>query len=163
MEPTCEHISLYCACGHLRKAARVTSLLFDEAFRDVGLTNAQCSLLINISRFEPLSVTELAARMHMDQTTVTRNIKILEKNGLVESLKDDGDARKKLVSLTPLGTRRLDAAKPGWQRAQTFIEEKLGPERFAAFLEAMHLLTQLRDEPECSGGTPSCAPCGEKE
>ena len=163
MEPTCEYMSECCACGHLRKAARVTSLLFDEAFRDVGLTNAQCSLLINISRFEPVSVTELAARMHMDQTTVTRNIKILEKNRLVESFKDAGDARKKLVTLTPLGKSRLDSAKPGWQRAQTFIEEKLGPERFAEFLETMHLLTELRDEPDSSGDTSSCAPCGPKE
>ena len=132
-----------CAFGHLRKATRVTTQLFDDAYRASGLRSAQCSLLLNLSLAGSISVSELGELLRMDQTTVTRNLKLLEEQGYVRSVREDGDARRKSVSITPLGAEKLEAAMPGWEQAQTRIERELGPERFNEFLRTLQLIENI--------------------
>ena len=132
-----------CAFASLRKATRVATQFFDDAYRSSGLRSTQCSLLLNVSLAGSISISELGGLLRMDQTTVTRNIKLLEDRGYISSMREDGDARRKTVSITQLGAQKLDAALPNWERAQARIEQELGAERFQEFLRTLRLIEDI--------------------
>ena len=78
-----------CLCLHLQRAARAVARRFDAALRPLGLTNGQFSLLMSLNRPEPPSIGSVSALLAMDRTTLTANLKPLERRGLL-----DGDGRR---------------------------------------------------------------------
>jgi DNA-binding MarR family transcriptional regulator len=80
-----------------------------------------------------LTINELAERMVMDRTTLSRNLKPLVRSGLLE-MKPGEDGRTRLVRLTPAGEQALEEAYPLWQRAQQQTVSALGEERYEALL-----------------------------
>ena len=72
-----------CLCLHLQRASRAVGRQFDEAFRPLGLTSGQFSLLMSLNRPEPPTIGNVAALLAMDRTTLTANLKPLERRGLV--------------------------------------------------------------------------------
>ena len=73
-----------CLCLHAQRAARALARRFDEALRPAGLTNGQFSLLMSLNRPEPPTSGSVAALLAMDRTTLTANLKPLERRRLVE-------------------------------------------------------------------------------
>ena len=73
-----------CLCLHLQRAARAVARRFDEALRPLGLTSGQFSLLMSLNRPEPPTIGRVAGVLAMDRTTLTANLKPLERRGLVE-------------------------------------------------------------------------------
>ena len=73
-----------CLCLHAQRAARALARRFDEALRPAGLTNGQFSLLMSLNRPEPPHLGSVAALLAMDRTTLTANLKPLERRRLVE-------------------------------------------------------------------------------
>ena len=73
------HVRDHCLCLATRRAARTISRRFDEAFRRLGLTSGQFSLLMSLNRPEPPSMGSVAALLAMDRTTLTANLKPLER------------------------------------------------------------------------------------
>ena len=134
-----------CAFAHLRKATRVTTQLFDNAYRSSGLSSAQCPLLLNVLLAGSISVSELGELLRMDQTTVTRNIRLLEDRGDILSLRQDGDARRKAITITERGAAKLETALSNWEQAQARIEQALGPERFRELLHSLQLIEKLME------------------
>lgn len=132
-----------CACGNLRRTTRVITQFFDKFLQPSGLRSTQFSLLFNISLHENIAVGELGAVLLMDQTTVTRNIEILRKHGYINITKEDHDARKKSISITESGIKKLAEATPLWEQAQSQIEQGLGYERFSEFLKTLKDIAQL--------------------
>ena len=92
-----------CLCLHLQRAARAVARRFDDALRPLGLTNGQFSLLMSLNRPEPPTIGSVAALLAMDRTTLTANLKPLERRGLVEVAVDQADRRSRRLSLTPAG------------------------------------------------------------
>src|SRR6478736_500025 len=82
-----------CLCLHLQRAARAVARRFDAALRPLGLTNGQFSLLMSLNRPEPASLGSVAALLAMDRTTLTANLKPLERRGLVAVRSNDADKR----------------------------------------------------------------------
>jgi DNA-binding MarR family transcriptional regulator len=119
-----------CACSQIRKTARAMSALYDGFLASAGLTVTQYAILVNISRRkqEGISRTALASHLGMDRTTLTRNLRPLERDGLVEPLPSD-DRRTSLLKLTPSGTRRLAKAYRQWEQVQTEFQQKFGVTR----------------------------------
>ena len=109
----------------LRKATRRVSAIYDEALQPAGINIGQFSLLRNIARRAPVSLTELGAVMELDRSTIGRNTKILERMGLVETLAGK-DSREALLALTEAGKKVLETAMPLWETAQHTISAKLG-------------------------------------
>src|SRR5438067_1685132 len=105
-----------CLCLHLQRAARAVARRFDEALRPLGLTSGQFSLLMSLNRAEPPTIGRVAAVLAMDRTTLTANLKPLERRGLVEIRIDVADRRSRRLALTPAGRALLTAALPAWQR-----------------------------------------------
>jgi len=113
--------------------------LYDEMLAPAGVNLAQYSLMRNIASCGPVSLTELAARVELDRSTVGRNVKVLEKMGLVAAA-PGADQREQALSLTERGASTLKQATPLWQAAQDRVEALLGPdgtERLEALLQAL--------------------------
>ena len=130
-----------CLCLHLQRAARAVARRFDAVFRPLGLTNGQFSLMMSLNRPEPPSIGEVAALLAMDRTTLTANLKPLERRGLVTVSVDDADKRSRRLTLTPAGRVLLIAAVPVWEKEHAAIEGLLPqahPDRLRADLRSLY-------------------------
>lgn len=125
-----------CYCILLRKASRRLSALYDEALAPFGINVGQFSQMRSIKRRQPVSLTDLAAIMDLDRSTVGRNTKVLQRMGLVAAGSGE-DQREALLELTEKGRELLEAALPVWEGVQASLDEKLGEARSA---ELQHLL-----------------------
>jgi DNA-binding MarR family transcriptional regulator len=114
-----------CICTHLRRAARGVSRHYDEALAGFGINVAQFSLLRHLQRLDRPSITTLAEAMGLERSTLGRNLRVLEAEGLV-ALADGDDQRNRVVLLTGAGETRLQAAHPAWEQAQLSLVEQLG-------------------------------------
>ena len=129
-----------CLCLHVQRAARALVRRFDEALRPIGLTSGQFSLLMSLNRPEPAGVAQVAALLAMDRTTLTANLKPLERRGYVRVLTGAADRRRRELVLTAAGRAALAAAVPVWQRTHSAVEGLLGetgPDRLRADLLAL--------------------------
>jgi DNA-binding MarR family transcriptional regulator len=115
-----------CLCLHLQRAARAIARRFDEALRPYGLTNGQFSLLIALNRPHPPRIGEIASLLAMDRTTLTANLKPLERRGLVEVVADAEDRRGRRIKLNENGRHLLACALPAWRETHTEIEKLMG-------------------------------------
>jgi DNA-binding MarR family transcriptional regulator len=114
-----------CLCLHLQRAARVVARRFDDALRPVGITQGQFSLLMSLNRPEPPGIGSVADLLAMDRTTLTANLKPLERRGLLTVSVDESDRRGRRLALTAEGRALLTAAVPIWKRTHAALERKL--------------------------------------
>jgi DNA-binding MarR family transcriptional regulator len=114
-----------CLCLHLQRAARAVARRFDAALRPLGLTSGQFSLLMSLNRHEPASIGSVSALLAMDRTTLTANLKPLERRGLVEVTIDEADKRARRLTLTAAGRILLIAAVPIWRQTHAAIDNLL--------------------------------------
>ena len=119
------HVRDTCLCLHVQRAARAVARRFDEALRPLGLTNGQFSLMMSLNRPEAPSIGEVSALLAVDRTTLTANLKPLERRGLVKVTVDNADKRSRRLALTPAGRALLIAAVPVWKRAHRATERLL--------------------------------------
>jgi len=104
-----------CLCLHVQRAARAMARHFDEALRPVALTNGQFSLLMSLNRPKPPGMGEVAALLAMDRTTLTANLKPLERRDLLTVSVDESDRRSRRLALTAAGRALLAKAMPIWR------------------------------------------------
>lgn len=114
-----------CLCLHTQRAARALARRFDEAFRGLSLTSGQFSLLMSLNRPKPPSIGAVASLLAMDRTTLTANLKPLERRGLVRVDVDPADRRGRLLVLTDDGRALLAQATPIWTRVHAEVEAGL--------------------------------------
>jgi DNA-binding MarR family transcriptional regulator len=114
-----------CLCLHTRRAARALSRRFDDAFRPLGLTNGQFSLMAGLNLPEPRPMQPVARLLGMDRTSLTAMLKPLEARGLVSIDVDPDDARSRRIGLTRRGRQLLARALPIWQRTHAHLEREL--------------------------------------
>lgn len=111
-----------CLCLHAQRAARALARRFDEAFRPLGLTNGQFSLLASLNRPQPPVMGAVANLLAMDRTTLTAALKSLTRRGLVEVRADQADRRSRRLVLTPAGKVLLASAYPIWKAEHAALE-----------------------------------------
>ena len=114
-----------CLCLHMQRAARVVARRFDELFRPLGITQGQFSLLMSLNRPEPPTLGSVADLLAMDRTTLTANLKPLERRGLVRIKVDQDDRRSRRLALTADGRALLAEATPIWKRHHAALERQL--------------------------------------
>jgi DNA-binding MarR family transcriptional regulator len=115
-----------CLCLHVQRAARALARRFDDAFRPLGLTNGQFSLMMSLNRPTPPGMTSVAALLAMDRTTLTAALKPLRRRGLLDIAADPADRRSRLMWLTPKGKRLLARGVPIWKSTHLAVEDLLG-------------------------------------
>ena len=129
-----------CLCLHVQRAARALARRFDDAFRPLGLTNGQFSLMMSLNRPEPPGMAAVASLLAMDRTTLTAALQPLQRRALVRIEADRADRRARLMRLTPKGRRLLARAVPVWKSTHLAIEGLLcdrEPDRFRNNLRAL--------------------------
>lgn len=129
-------VAATCACVNIRKASRVVTQLYDEALQPSGLLANQFTLLVALSLVDSATMTRLAQDLVMDRTTLTRNVKPLEKQGLI-SITPGEDQRTRMLSLTDAGRTTLAKALPLWEQVQTRVVGELGQERWQLLLAGL--------------------------
>jgi DNA-binding MarR family transcriptional regulator len=130
-----------CLCLHLQRAARALARRFDDAFRPLGLTSGQYSLMMSLNRPEPPSIGSVAALLAMDRTTLTAALKPLQRRALVLVMVDPDDRRSRRLKLTPAGRALLARAVPVWRRTHAEIERLLAPAGAERLRRDLHALT----------------------
>lgn len=134
-----------CTCDRLRKLARRLTQRYDAYLAPTGLRLTQYSLLAHLMRGGPATMSALAARLEMDRTTLTRNLKPLVDAGLV-ALDAGRDARERVVTISDRGQTVWRAAREQWRRAQEDVIQVLGVEQVTALHGALDgSLETLRD------------------
>ena len=129
-----------CLCLHLQRAARAVARRFDAALRPLGLTSGQFSLLMSLNRPQAASIGDVSSLLAMDRTTLTANLKPLERRGLLTVTADDADKRMRRLTLTPPGRALLGTAVPVWRRTHAEIARLVtgsSPDRLRANLRAL--------------------------
>ena len=127
-----------CLCLHVHRAARALARRFDDVLRPLGLTNGQFSLLMSLNRPQPPSIGSVASLLAMDRTTLTANLKPLERRGLLKVMVDQEDRRSRRLALTDAGRALLTKAYPVWR------EEHAATERHLAVFKADDLRLALQ-------------------
>ncbi len=128
-----------CAVMNFRQVTRVVTAHFDEALRPTGLRATQLNLLVLIEGAFAVTVTDLAAILAMDRTTLTRNLKLLRARGFVQADR---------IALTSKGRKAAAAALPLWEAAQAGIVAGLSERRWVALLgELAATRAVVRDRP----------------
>jgi DNA-binding MarR family transcriptional regulator len=122
-----------CLCFNLRRAARLATRAYDEALAPAGLTSAQFSALAVLVKAGPLTTSSFSKAMETERTTSTRNLALMEREGLVKRKTGD-DKRVRLIDITTRGRRRFEAATPLWRAAQKSLAAKLGEANAAGVL-----------------------------
>jgi DNA-binding MarR family transcriptional regulator len=129
-----------CLCLHVQRASRALARRFDDAFRPLGLTNGQFSLLMSLNRPEPAGMAAVAAVLAMDQTTLTAALKPLKRRGLLRIAISPLDRRARLITLTAKGRRLMARGVPIWKSTHVRVEKLLhdwDPDNFRRTLRAL--------------------------
>lgn len=120
------HVRDHCLCLAAQRAARALARRFDEALKPAGITSGQFSLMMSLNRPEPPTIGSVASLLAMDRTTLTANLKPLERRGLVALSADEKDRRSRRIRLTTAGMKTLSAALPIWVATHAEIDSVLG-------------------------------------
>lgn len=119
----------YCASFNFRRTARAVTRLYDLALQESGIRSTQFAILVAIAKEQPVSIGGLGEILVIDGTTLTRSLRLLKKEGLVE-ISDRGAKRQKLLTLTPKGEQALERSLPAWQAAQARFVQTIGAEHW---------------------------------
>lgn len=114
-----------CYCLAARKRARAITKIFEAGLRPHGLRATQFSILAVLVLKGPTRVGEMGEVLGLDRTSVTRTVSIMERNGWV-AFGETGDARERLLRVTPSGRQKLDDAYPAWKKAQDRVGREFG-------------------------------------
>ncbi len=128
-----------CTCGELRKAARAITLLYDNTFKSSGLLSTQFGVLQVLCEIDSIQITDLAGKLGMDRTTLTRNLSVLERDGFIK-ISQGIDHRTRIVTATQKGHVAVSKTILIWSEIQCKVKKKLGEN---SWRELMHNLTGL--------------------
>lgn len=131
-----------CACFNVRKAARVITQTFDEIMQPSGVRATQFTILVMIASSDAATLSELADKLVMDRTTLTRNLRPLQKQGLIKDV-TGADRRTRSINLTSKGFKVVLEALPLWKKAQARITRYLGVQRFGGLLSELRSFERL--------------------
>lgn len=139
MSMLAEPVESPCVCATLRMTTRAVARLYDQELAPHVLRTTQYSILARLEVEGPLSIGHLAARLAMDRTTLSREAAPLVRAALVEQNAGE-DRRRRVLTLSPEGRARLEAARPAWRKAQRRVRAELGYDRVDELLGELRAL-----------------------
>ncbi|MCF8033634.1 MAG: MarR family winged helix-turn-helix transcriptional regulator [Desulfarculaceae bacterium] len=135
----CLSVARSCAAYNLRRASRLVTQAFDQALKPSGLKITQFSLLVAFLLSPESNLAQLAKGLGMDRTTLSRNLRLLEDNGLVRTTPGE-DRREQKVEITSQGKTAVLQAMPLWHKAQDRVVGILGEEKWAAMAKDLRIM-----------------------
>lgn len=134
-------------CFNFRKATRAITQFFDRHLEPADIRATQFTLLLTLTAASGKTLTEMAEGLVMDRTTLTRNLKPLEKSGLITTMKLT-DRRTKGYVLTEKGRAAIEKGVPLWRKAQEHIVGQFGADRYTRLLEELNMVRSLANTPK---------------
>jgi len=131
-----------CTCANLRMATRTVTQAFDAALAPAGVKATQFTLMATLNKLGEAPLTQLAERLVMDRTTLTRNLKPLIDRGFIDTASGD-DRRVRNLKLSKQGTKVLTKALPLWQKVQKRVIAGLGHERWQTLLDDLAIAVSV--------------------
>src|SRR5205807_9024867 len=114
-----------CLAARVRLIGRAITEVYDRALDGHGLSVAQVNLLAALGKFGPCTPTNLGDALHLERSTVSRNLSLLMKHGWIEPTSSDAKGVRE-VALTRAGRKKIDSAMPDWRHAQDQAAQLLG-------------------------------------
>ena len=127
-----------CICNNLRRTARLVSNYYDTLLEPAGLRVSQATVLVVLYLADGQTINEMAEKLELDRTTLTRNLRPLAQQGLL-TVAPGSDQRTRVVTLTPKGKAALLGVLPLWEPTQSYMVKGIGEANAAL------LLTQLAE------------------
>ena len=137
----CAEVRATCASSGLRRAAREMTQRYERALAPSGIKATQFPILVALGAGDPVPIVPLAERLGLDRTTLTRNLRILERRGLVAVSAAEHDARIRLARVTDEGLRVLAHALELWRAEQHEVTEAFGQDRLRELFGELSELT----------------------
>jgi len=128
-----------CVNFNLRKAMRAVSQHYDQVMAPSGIRATQFTILTVLSRAGDITMTELADFLVMDRTTLTRNLKPLEKESYLKVLPGLQDRRSRRIEISNAGRKAQKRAMPYWQKAQNQIVNFMGKAKSKQFINDLRV------------------------
>jgi DNA-binding MarR family transcriptional regulator len=122
-----------CVGFNLRRVARVVTNFFDAEMRRHGIRSTQGSILAALDTIGSTNMADLSEVLGMERTTLLRNLRPLQRDGLVD-LEGGGHGGRVELSLTAKGRKQIEKFAPAWESAQRTAVEVLGEQRWSAIL-----------------------------
>ncbi len=123
-EPIADMIADECLAVRIRLLNRAITAIYDEALRPLGVTVGQLNVLVAVAKLGPISPRDLARRLSMEKSTLSRNAELMRSHGWIEV--ESGDSPRRLLRTRPKGLRLLEKAVPLWKDAQARTKAMLG-------------------------------------
>jgi len=145
-----------CAAYQFRRTSRAVARLYDAALAPSGIRSTQFAILTAIAKLEPVPISRVAEILVIDLTTMTRSLKLLQKEGLIQ-IAPRGLRRQRLLTLTLQAEKALAAAVPLWREMQARFLAELGKkwqgfrdelEHAAAVAISLEAADSARDKPK---------------
>jgi DNA-binding MarR family transcriptional regulator len=121
-------VRMPCYCATLRQAARALTALYDERIKSSGIRATQFTILQALTFKPGARITDMEQWLAIDQTTLTRNLALLERRRLIEVI-ERPTGREKCWGLTRAGRAKFTEAKSLWEAAQAEVEQRFGAQR----------------------------------
>lgn len=143
----CRLIADDCTCAHIRKASRLVTQYYDAVLAPAGVTSTQLTILVTTFLCKSHSIKDIAESLGMNRTSLTRTLKPMLDQGLVEqdSAIDGlmGDRRIKRIVITDHGKRILRLATPLWECAQEELVAKIGESDWQELIDKLAVVSQV--------------------
>lgn len=133
-----------CTCGELRRAARAVTLLYDKAFESSGLLSTQLGALHTIYNSASITISKLAGELDMDRTTLTRNLSVLERQGLI-NISSGKDHRTRIITITSKGTNSIANAIPLWNEIQRKVKQEMGEKAWHELIQSLSQFMKIAE------------------
>jgi len=133
-----------CPAFNIRAASRIITQLFDEILKPSGLQITQFAVLVGVFILDSPSISKLARGLVMDRTTLTRNLKPLEKEGLIKITSGE-DKRTHFVKMTHKGKSALEKTLPYWEKARTVVSEEFGQKHLDGLLKDLASVREIKN------------------
>ena len=127
----------------MRKSARKITQFYENSLREAGIKPTQFSILAALANTGPIQLTQLADRLVLERTSLTRNLNVLERNTWIDIQPGEEDSRQRVVSLTRNGYKQLDHAIPYWQKAQKAIARDMGQDTITGLRRTLDEMTGI--------------------
>ena len=121
-----DEMACNCLMGRARLLARVVTGIYEEQLRPFGLKASQLNLLVVVAQAGPVRRSDIGRVIHLDASTLTRNLAVMLTNGWIEEVQDHADGRGLPLQLTKSGQALLAEIAPVWRKAQQRAQEVLG-------------------------------------
>jgi DNA-binding MarR family transcriptional regulator len=137
-----------CACQNLRRVTRAVTSYYDALLMeqtDVRIRITQVTMLVVLYLAGPQTINDMAEKLDLDRTTLTRNLKPLAQKHLL-TITPGADQRTRVVTLTAEGEQKLLEILPLWERAQAHMVDGMGQERFDGWLAQLSEVAALAQQ-----------------